>query len=571
MAKQIVFNEKAREALKRGVDTLANAVKVTLGPKGRNVIIEKGFGSPTITNDGVTIAKEIEVADKVENMGVTIVKEVASKTNDIAGDGTTTATLLAQSIFSAGLLELSGSATLPLVSLKNYLLEGVEHVVKILKSTAIKIDSKDKWAQVATISAKDPEIGSMIAEVIERVGKDGVITVEEGQTFGVSHEVVEGMQFDRGYISHYMVTNADRMEAAYENPKILITDRKISAIADILPVLEKLAQSGKKELVIIAEDVEGEALTTLIVNKLRGVFHTLVIKAPGYGDRRKEMLEDIAVVTGATVISEEVGIKLDKAELSMLGEARKVISTKENTTIVDGAGGKDYIEKRAAQIKKQIEDASSEFDKEKLQERYAKLKGGVAVIRVGAATEVEQKEKQHRIEDAVSATKAAIEEGIVPGGGIALLVMSYVLGVYDFGQVKNTPQNTEAQEAARRILVRALRTPFEQIMMNAGKSPADIALHLEKEWKIKDKVSEFKGGKADAMKGLPQLGYDVSSEEYVAMIDKGIIDPVKVTRSALQNAASAAAMLLTTEATISEIPEKKEMPPMPGGMGGMDY
>lgn len=570
MAKEIIFNEEAREKLRAGVDTLANAVKVTLGPKGRNVVIDKSFGSPVITNDGVTIAKEIEVADKMENMGVAIVKEVASKTNDIAGDGTTTATLLAQSIFNAGLLELAASATMPLVSLKNALLEGVEHVVGILKSTALKIDSKEKWAQVATISAKDPEIGNLIAGVIEKVGKDGVVTVEEAQTFGVSHEVVEGMQFDRGYLSHYMVTNTDRMEAVYDDPKILITDKKISAISDILPILEKLAQSGKKELIIIAEDVEGEALTVLVLNKLKGTFNSLAIKAPGYGDRRKEMLEDIAIVTGGTVITEELGLKLEKAELSMLGEARRVISTKENTTIVDGKGQKADIEKRASQIKKQIEDSTSEFDKEKLQERYAKLKGGVAVIRVGAATEVEQKEKQHRIEDAVSATKAAIEEGIVPGGGIALLVMSYALGAYDFGNMKDTPQYQEAAEAARRILVRALRAPFEQIMFNAGKSPSDIMLRLENEWKIKDSVKDLKEGKKKSLGALPQLGYDVAREEYVPMIDKGIIDPVKVTRSALQNAASAAAMLLTTEAAIADIPEKKEAGGgMPGGMGGM--
>ncbi len=573
MAKEIIFGDKARGALKRGVDTLANAVKVTLGPRGRNVVIDKGFGSPVITNDGVTIAKEIEVADKMENMGVSIVKEVASKTNDTAGDGTTTATILAQSIFNTGLLELAGSNTLPLVGLKNALLEGVDHVVKILKNTAIKIDSKEKWEQVATISAKDPEIGKLIAGIIEKVGKDGVVTVEEAQSFGVSHEVVEGMQFDKGYNSAYMITNPDRMEAAYENPKILITDKKISAISDILPILEKLAAAGKKELVIIAEDVEGEALATLILNKIRGTFHSLAIKAPGYGDRRKEMLEDIAVVTGGTVITEELGLKLEKTELSQLGEARKVISTKENTTIVDGKGEKTHIEKRAAQIKKQMEDSTSEFDKEKLQERYAKLKGGVAVIRVGAATEVEQKEKQHRIEDAVSATKAAIEEGIVPGGGIALLVMSYALGAYDFGAMKNTPQHQEAAEAARRILTRALRAPFEQIMLNAGKAPADIMQHLEFDWKMKDRVKEFKDGKVDALKGLPQTGYDVAAEEYVSMIDKGIIDPVKVTRSALQNAASAAAMLLTTEAAISDIPEKNPSAGMqggmPGGMGGM--
>ena len=573
MAKEIVFNEKAREALKRGVDTLANAVKITLGPKGRNVVLDKSFGPPTITNDGVTIAKEIEVSDKIENMGVEIVKEVASKTNDIAGDGTTTATLLAQSIFTTGLLELAGSATMPLVTLKNVLLEGVDQIVKILKSYAVKIDSREKWEQVATISAKDPEIGTLIANVIEKVGKDGVVTVEESQTFGISHEIVEGMQFDRGYISPYMITSADRMEAIYEGPKILITDRKISAIADILPVLEKLAQSGKKELVIIAEEVEGEALATLVVNKIRGTFHTLAIKAPGYGDRRKEMLEDIAVVTGGTVISEELGLKLEKTELTMLGEARKVIATKENTTIIDGKGDKEHIEKRAAQIKKQISDTTSEFDKEKLQERYAKLKGGVAVIRVGAATEVEQKEKQHRIEDAVSATKAAIEEGIVPGGGIALLLMSYLLQPEMLSK-KAAGGNREAVTAAHRILTRGLRSPFEQIMLNAGKAPADLVQVLEEKWGIGEKVREFHQNLAHATK-LPQLGYDVVGEKFVNMLDAGIIDPVKVTRSALQNAVSAAAMLLTTEAAVADIPEKKESSGMPsGGMGGgmgMDY
>ncbi len=569
MAKEILFNEKAREALKRGVDTLANAVKITLGPKGRNVVLDKSYGPPTITNDGVTIAKEIEVANKVENMGVEIVKEVASKTNDIAGDGTTTATLLAQSIFTTGLLELAGSATMPLVSLKNALLAGVDQIVKILRSYAVKIDSREKWQQVATISAKDPEIGILIANVIEKVGKDGVVTVEESQTFGVSHEVVEGMQFDRGYVSPYMITNPDRMEAIYEDPKILITDRKISAIADILPILEKLAQSGKKELVIVAEEVEGEALATLVVNKIRGTFHALAIKAPGYGDRRKEMLEDLAVVTGGTVISEELGLKLEKTELAMLGEARKVIATKENTTVVDGKGDKEHIEKRAAQIKKQIADTTSDFDKEKLQERYAKLKGGVAVIRVGAATEVEQKEKQHRIEDAVSATKAAIEEGIVPGGGVALLLMSYLLKPEMLSK-KIEGENREAITAAHRILTRALRSPFEQIMLNAGKAPADLIQVLEEKWAIHEKVKEFHLNPGHATK-LPQLGYDVTGEAFVNMLDAGIIDPVKVTRSALQNAASAAAMLLTTEATVTDIPEKNPATAgagMPGGMGG---
>src|SRR3989344_4745439 len=567
MAKEIIFNERAREALKKGVDTLANAVKITLGPKGRNVVIEKSFGSPIITNDGVTIAKEIEVADKMENMGVEVVKEVASKTNDVAGDGTTTATLLAQSIFNAGLLELSGSATMPLIVLKNAILSGVSHIVEILKKYAVKIDSKEKWEQVATISAKDPEIGKLIASIIEKVGKDGVVTVEESQTFGISHEIVEGMQFDRGYISPYMITNSERMEAVYEDPKILITDRKISAISDILPILEKLAQSGKKELVIVAEDIEGEALATLVVNKIRGTFNTLAIKAPGYGDRRKEMLEDLAVVTGGQVISEDIGLKLEKAELSQLGEARKVIASKDNTTVVDGKGKREHIEQRAKQIKKQIEESSSEFDKEKLQERYAKLAGGVAVIRVGAATEVEQKEKQHRIEDAVSATKAAIEEGIVPGGGIALLLMSYLLAKDSLGA------NGDAVDAAYRVLVRALRAPFEQIMLNAGKAPADIKATLEEKWGIAEKAKEFQASKE--ITRLPQLGYDVAKEKFVNMIDAGIIDPVKVTRSALQNAASAAAMLLTTEAAIANIPEKKDSIAggMPGGMGGMgmDY
>ncbi len=567
-AKEIVFNEKARAALQRGVDTLANAVKVTLGPKGRNVVIEKGYGSPVITNDGVTIAKEIVVKDKVENMGVEIVKEVASKTNDIAGDGTTTATLLAQSIFNAGLLELAGSSTLSLMALKDALLNGAGQMGELLKKNALKIDSKEKWAQVATISAKDAEIGALIASIIEKVGKDGVITVEESQTFGVSHEVVEGMQFDKGYVAPYMVTNPDRMEAIYDDPKILITDRKISAISDILPILEKLAQSGKKELIIIAEDIEGEALATLIVNKIRGTFHSLAIKAPGYGDRRKEMLEDIAVVTGGTVISEDIGLKLEKAELTMLGSARKVISTKEHTTIVDGKGERSHIEQRASQIKKQMEDSDSSFDKEKLQERYAKLAGGVAVIRVGAATEVEQKEKQHRIEDAVSATKAAIEEGIVPGGGVVLLYSSYNLK--NLKQAENqAPQMIEAQEAATRILRRALRAPFEQIMLNAGKTPADVVGGLIKVWLEKEKI-DVANLAGDAK--WPVWGYDVSREDYVDMIATGVIDPVKVTRSALQNATSAAAMLLTTEAAIVDIPEKKDAPMgMPGGMGGMDY
>jgi chaperonin GroEL len=566
MAKNIIFNEEAREALKKGVDTLANTVKVTLGPKGRNVVIDKSYGSPTITNDGVTIAKEIEVEDKIENMGVELVKEVASKTNDIAGDGTTTATILAQSIFNSGLLELSGSATMPLIELKNAVLSGVTNIVGILKKYAVKIDSEEKWEQVATISAQDPEIGKLIAGVIGKVGSDGVVTVEQSQTFGVSKEIVEGMQFDKGYVSPYMVTNTDRMEAVYEDPKILITDKKISSISDILPILEKLAQTGKKDMVIISEDVDGEALATLVVNKLRGTFNALAIKAPGFGDRRKEMLEDLAIVTGGQVISEDVGLKLENVTLEQLGEARKIISTKEHTTVVDGKGEKAHIDARAGQIKKQADEAESSFDKEKLQERYAKLAGGVAVIRVGAATEVEQKEKQHRIEDAVAATKAAIEEGIVPGGGIALLLMSYLINKKDLGA------NEEAREAAHRILVRALRAPFEQIMVNAGKAPADVRKELESKWGINEKAASFAKGDVK----LPQLGYDVANEAYVDMLQGGIVDPVKVTRSALQNAASAAAMLLTTEAAIADLPEKDApgggmpagMPGM-GGMGGM--
>ena len=552
MAKEIIFNERAREALKKGVDTLANAVKITLGPKGRNVVIEKSFGSPIITNDGVTIAKEIEVADKMENMGVEVVKEVASKTNDVAGDGTTTATLLAQSIFNAGLLELSGSATMPLIVLKNAILSGVSHIVEILKKYAVKIDSKEKWEQVATISAKDPEIGKLIASIIEKVGKDGVVTVEESQTFGISHEIVEGMQFDRGYISPYMITNSERMEAVYEDPKILITDRKISAISDILPILEKLAQSGKKELVIVAEDIEGEALATLVVNKIRGTFNTLAIKAPGYGDRRKEMLEDLAVVTGGQVISEDIGLKLEKAELSQLGEARKVIASKDNTTVVDGKGKREHIEQRAKQIKKQIEESSSEFDKEKLQERYAKLAGGVAVIRVGAATEVEQKEKQHRIEDAVSATKAAIEEGIVPGGGIALF--NVVLGI-DEGKSVDT-----INAYARVILRRAAESPIAAIVENSGEDP--------KKWmkELSEKKAAVKG-KAERV----WLGFNAKTNLLEDLKKAGIIDPLKVTKTAFRNAVSVASNYLTIGAAITDIPKKEESDHGHGGGGGMDY
>ena len=545
MAKQILFNEKAREALKRGVDTLANAVKITLGPKGRNVVLDKGFGSPIITNDGVTIAKEIELSDKAENMGAAIIKEVASKTNDIAGDGTTTATLLAQSIITEGLKHITAGVN-P-IGLKRGLDRAMEAVVKKLGEIAIPVsaDKKEEIAQVATISAKDPKIGEKIAEVIKKVGKDGVITVEESQTFGIEYEIVEGMQFDKGYVSPYMITNSERMEASYEDPEILLTDKKISSLQEILPLLEKLAKTGKKELVIVCDDVEGEALATFVVNKLRGTFNVLAVKAPGYGDRKKEMLLDIAVVTGAKVVSDELGIKLENADIDVLGSARKVISTKENTTIVGGKGKKIDIEKRAEQIKTQIATIDSSYEKKNLEERFAKLHGGVAVLRVGAATEVEQKEKQHRIEDAVLATKAAIEEGIVPGGGVALLRATEILE-----KMANRMENNEMDEdevSGVNILLRSLSLPLWQIAYNAGVA-GDVVV---------DTVKKLKGNK----------GYNASTGKYEDLLEAGIVDPKKVTRSALQNAVSAASMLLTTEALVVEIPEKKEPPAMPPQMG----
>ena len=546
-AKQITYNEKAREALKRGVDALANAVKVTLGPKGRNVILDKGYGAPTITNDGVTIAKEIELPDKIENMGAEIVKEVATKTNDVAGDGTTTATLLAQAIVTEGIKNIAAGAS-P-IGIKRGIERASDAVVKKLRDISIEISpsNKEEVAQVATISAKDAAIGDKIADIIKKVGKDGVITVEEAQTFGISTEVVEGMQFDRGYISPYMVTNAERMEAVYKDAYILITDRKISSINEILPLLEKLAQSGKKELVIVAEDVDGDALTTLVLNKLRGTFHTLALKAPGFGDRREEMLEDIATVTGGKVISEKTGMKLESAELNMLGEAKKIVATKENTTIVGGAGGKTDIEHRIAQIRSQIEQSDSSFDREKLEERMAKLSGGVAVIRVGAATEVEQKEKQHRIEDAVSATKAAIAEGVVPGGGVALMRAVEVLD-----KMIETAEKSDNRDewTGMKILREAIQKPLWQIAENAGISGSVVV----------EAVRKLKGSH----------GFNAATGEYEDLIKAGIVDPTKVTRSALQNAVSAASMLLTTEVVVSEIPEKKEAAPMPDmhGMGG---
>jgi len=539
-AKQIIYNERARAALKRGVDKLANAVKVTLGPRGRNVVLDKGWGSPVITNDGVTIAKEIDFEDKFENVGAQLVKEVATKTNDIAGDGTTTATVLAQAMVHEGLKVVAAGAN-PMV-VKRGIEKGVEAIVKELKGKISKpVSGKEEIAQVAAISANDPEIGREIAEVIDKVGKDGVVTVEESQSFGIEKEIVEGLQFDKGYSSPYMITDPSRMEAVYEDANILITDKKISAIGDILPLLEKIAQTGKKNLVIIAEEVDGEALATLVVNKIRGTFHSLAVKAPGFGDRRKEMLQDIAVVVGGRVISEEVGLKLESIELTDLGHARKIISTKETTTIVEGKGDEKAIKDRVAQIKKELDLTDSEFDKEKLQERLAKLTGGVAVLKVGAATETEMKEKKHRVEDAVSATKAAIEEGIVVGGGVALVRALPAL---------DTVQAVGEEKIGVDILRRALEEPLRQIALNAGKDGSVVV----------EEVKKHQG----------PFGYNAATNQYEDLVKAGVIDPTKVTRSALQNAASIAAMLITTEAVVTEVPEKKDdKSGMGGGMGGM--
>ena len=537
MAKQIEYSEVARKKLKQGVDKLANAVKVTLGPKGRNVILESGFGPPTITNDGVTIAKEIELEDKTENLGAEIVKEVASKTNDVAGDGTTTAVLLAQTIVSEGLKNVAAGAN-PL-AIKRGITKGTEIVVEDLKKMAKKITTRQEIAQVATISAENKEVGELIAEVVEEVGKEGVITVEESKTFGLQKEIVKGLQFDRGYISPYMISDAERMEASYENPYILITDKKITSLNEILPILEKLAQLGKKELVIIAEDIEGDALATLVVNKLRGIFNTLAIKSPGFGDRKKEMLSDIACVTGGQVISEETGLKLEEAKEEMLGQARKVIATKENTTIIEGKGQKEEIESRVKQIKKEIETSDSDFDKEKLQERLAKLAGGVAVIKVGAATELEQKALQHKTEDALAATRAAVEEGIVPGGGVALLRTVEAL---------EELQIEGDEKIGINILKRTLEEPIRQIAKNAGDEGSVV---VEKVKKNKD-----------------SFGFNAQTGVFEDLFQAGIVDPTKVVRSSLENATSAAAMLLTTEVLIVDKPEEKEkkssIPPMPG-------
>ncbi|AMA74236.1 MULTISPECIES: chaperonin GroEL [Aneurinibacillus] len=537
MAKEIRFSEEARRAMLRGVDTLADAVKVTLGPKGRNVVLEKKFGSPLITNDGVSIAKEIELEDPFENMGAQLVKEVATKTNDVAGDGTTTATVLAQAMIREGLKNVTAGAN-PM-DVRRGIDKAVRKAVEELHAISKPIEGKESIAQVAAISAADEEIGQLIAEAMEKVGKDGVITVEESKGFTTELDVVEGMQFDRGYASPYMITDTDKMEAVLENPFILITDKKISSIQDILPILEKVVQQGKP-LLIIAEDVEGEALATLVVNKLRGTFTAVAVKAPGFGDRRKAMLEDIAVLTGGQVITEDLGLDLKTASLQQLGQAGKVVVTKENTTIVEGAGDKANINARVNQIRASIETTTSDFDREKLQERLAKLAGGVAVIKVGAATETELKEKKLRIEDALNATRAAVEEGIVAGGGTAFVA------VYN----KVAEVEAEGDEATGvRIVLRALEEPVRQIAANAGLEGSVIVERLKQE-----EVG---------------IGFNAATEQWVNMIDAGIVDPAKVTRSALQNAASVAAMFLTTEAVVADKPEKEKAAPGMDGMGGM--
>ncbi|MCK6462552.1 MAG: chaperonin GroEL [Candidatus Pacebacteria bacterium] len=555
MAKKIIFREKAKEGLKNGVDAVADAVKITLGPKGSNVVLEKGYGAPTITNDGVSIAKEIELEDRLENMGAEIIKEVASKTNDSAGDGTTTAVVLTQAIVGEG-MRVTTLGVNPL-GIRHGIESAAEAVVNALKKMAKPIKSKEETEQVATVSAESAEFGKMIAYAIDKVGKDGVVTVEESQSLGVESEFVEGMQFDKGYVSPYMITNADRMEAAYEDPFILIVDKKISSINEILPLLEKVASSGKKDLVIIAEDLDGDALTTLVVNKLRGTFNTLAIKAPGFGDRRKEMLQDIAVVTGGKVVSEEVGIKLANVELNMLGRARKVIATKDNTTVVGGKGKKNDIDARVEGIRKEIAKSDSDYDKEKLRERLAKLAGGVAIIKVGAATETEMKYKKMKIEDAVEATKAAVAEGIVPGGGVALLKANALVSKdFSAGKLKAPSKEWEKEfNVGVEILLRAVEEPLRQIVNNGGRHEgAVIASDLKKEI---------------AKEPSSNIGYNAAASLIIPdMLKAGIIDPVKVTRTALQNAASAAAILLTTEAAVAEIPKEK---PAGGGagMGGM--
>jgi len=544
MAKQIKFSEQARQGLQKGVNLLSDVVRITLGPKGRNVVLDKGFGAPTITNDGVTIAKEIDLEDKFENLGAQLIKEVASKTNDVAGDGTTTATVLAKAIINEGLKNVAAGAN-PM-EIRKGIEKGTEVVVEALKKSAQPVAGKEDIAHVASISAGDEEVGNLIAEAMDIVGKDGVITVEESQTLGLSKEIVEGMQFDQGYISPYMMTDTAKMEAQVENPYVLITDKKISSVQDILPLLESMANAGKKDIVIIGEDVEGEALATMILNKLRGILNVLAVKAPGFGDRREEMLEDIAILTGGEVISEKTGIELKSVKMEQLGQARKIVADKDKTTIVEGKGASGRIKARVAQIKAQIEKTESEFDREKLEERLAKLSGGVAVLKVGAPSEVEQKELQHRVEDAVSATKAAVEEGIVSGGGVALV---------DAIKVLNEVAMNGDEAIGVKILRRALEEPMRQIAENAGKN-GDVIIEQAKK--------EAKG-----------VGYNALKDEFEDMIKAGIIDPLKVTRSALQNAASVSSMLLTTEGVVTDKPEKTppaggaapQMPSMPE-MGG---
>jgi len=547
VAKMIEFNEQARQSLKEGVDVLANAVKTTLGPKGRNVALDKKFGAPTVTHDGVTVAKEIELDDHFANMGAQLLKEAATKTNDVAGDGTTTATVLAQAIVHEGMRNVAAGANAML--LKRGIELGTDALIARIQEMAVAVKGKEDIAQVAAISAADKEIGNLIAEVMEKVGKDGVITVEESKGLLFETEYTEGMQIDRGYLSPYFVTNTERMEAELDDPYILITDKKVSSIQDILPVLEKVA-TARAPFVIIAEDVDGEALATLVVNKLRGTLNVLAVKAPGFGDRRKEMLRDIAILTGGQVISEEVGRKIDSAGIEDLGRARRIVATKDDTTFIEGHGDEKAIKGRVEQIRAQIETTTSDFDREKLQERLAKLSGGVAVIKVGAATETELKEKKHRVEDALSAARASIDEGIVPGGEVALLNTVEAL---ENLQVEAGDVATGVQ-----ILRRALEEPLRQLVINAGED-GSVAVQNIRRYQIERKNKN--------------IGYEVLSGEYVDMLEKGITDPAKVTRSALENAASIASMILTTEALITDIPEKEPAMPGggPGGMGGMDY
>jgi chaperonin GroEL len=543
MAKQLLFSEEARRDLKKGIDILSEAVKTTLGPKGRNVALDKKFGAPTITNDGVTVAKDIELEEPFQNMGAQLLKEAATRTNDVAGDGTTTATVLAQMIVTEGLKNVAAGAN-PMI-IKRGVEKATTVVVQALKDMSHDVEDRDEIAHVAAISAADMEIGELIAEVMDAVGKDGVITVEEGKGIGFEKEYVEGMQLDRGYISPYFITDPERQEASLEDPYVLITDKKISSATDIVPLLEKLAQVGKREIVVIAEDVDGEALATLVLNRLRGVFNALAIKAPGFGDRRKEMLQDIAVLTGGTVISEEVGRKLETATINDLGRAGKIVATKDDTTVIEGKGEESDIKGRIEQIKAQIETTTSDYDKEKLQERLAKLAGGVAIVQVGAGTEVELKEKKHRVEDALSATRAAVEEGIVPGGGVAL-----INAIESLDKSKEL-QKLKGDEATGVLIVRrALEEPLRQIVENSGRDGAVVLEEVRRLQKSEKNVN---------------IGYDVLAEDFGDMPQKGIIDPALVTRSAVENAASIAAMILTTEALVTDIAEEQQppMPPMP--------